>query len=95
MLFLLYFSSNKDALLAVTVFVVLNIVGTLYVITLPEVYYGFGLVLAGFGFYMVGWSRLLAYTNRLDYHTFTKQPVFFVERRGLFRGLVQKLESSD
>jgi uncharacterized membrane protein len=95
MLFLLYFSSNRDALLAVVTFLVLNVVGTLYVITLPEVYYGFGLVLAGLGFYIVGWSRLLAYTNRLDYHTFTKQPVFFVERRGLFRSLVQKLESHE
>lgn len=95
MLFLLYFASNKDALLAVATFLILNIVGTLYVITLPEVYYGFGLVLAGLGFYMVGWTRLMAYTKRLDYHTFTKQPVFFVERRGLFRGLVHKLESRE
>ena len=93
MLFLLYFSSNRDALIAVTTFLVLNVIGTLYVITLPEVYYGFGFVLAGLGFYLVAWSLLLAYTKRLDFHTFTKQPVFFVERRGIFRGLVRKLES--
>ena len=95
MLFLLYFASNKDALLAVATFLILNVVGTLYVITLPEVYYGFGLVLAGLGFYLVGWTRLMAYTKRLDYHTFTKQPLFFIERRGLFRGLVHKLESRE
>jgi len=92
MLFLLYFSSNRDALISVAVFLILNIVGTLYVITLPEVYYGFGFVAAGLGFYMVSWYLLMAYTKRLDYHTFTKQPVFFVERKGLFRRWVRNLE---
>lgn len=92
MLFLLYFASNKDALLAVSVFLLLNVFGTLYTITLPEVYYGFGLVLAGLGFYMAGLLLLISYTRNLDYRVFTNQPVFFEERRGVFRWILGRLE---
>lgn len=93
MLFLLYFASNKDALLAVVPLLVLNVIGTWYTITLPEVYYGFGFVLASMVFYLVALQRLFAYTDRLDYFIFTKQPVFFVQKKGLFASIVHKLET--
>jgi uncharacterized membrane protein len=92
-LFLLYFASNTDALWAAATLLFLNAIGTWYTITLPEVYYGFGFVVASTAFYLVALERLYAYTARLDYHIFTKQPVFFVQKKGLFTRLVQKLEA--
>lgn len=93
MLFLLYFASNTDALLAVLPFLALNIVGTLYTITLPESYYGFGFVAACAVYYLVAEMRLFSYTEHLDYFIFTKQPVFFVKKKGFFTRIVSKLEA--
>ncbi len=91
-LFLLYFSSNTDALWSTLVLLVLNFFGTLYTLTLPEVYYGFGFVFASAVFYLVALQRLFSYTSRLDFHIFTKQPVFFVRKKGLLTRFVQRLE---
>jgi uncharacterized membrane protein len=91
-LFLLYFSSNTDALWAATTLLIFNALGTWYTITLPEVYYGFGFVVACTVFYLVGLERLYSYTKRLDYHILTKQRVFFIQKQGLLTRLVRKLE---
>lgn len=93
LLFLLYFSSNTDALWAALVFAVSNTVGTLYTITLPQAYYGFGFVFAGIALYLVAIQLLYSYTSRLDYYIFTKQPVFFIQRKSLFTRLADKLDS--
>ncbi len=93
MLFLLYFANNKDALLAVLPFFAINVLGTLYTITLPETYYGFGFVAASAVYYIVAEARLFAYTDRLDYFIFTKQPVFFVKKKGFFTRFVSRLEA--
>jgi uncharacterized membrane protein len=92
MLFLLYFASNKDALLAVLPFLAVNVVGTLYTITLPEPYYGFGFVAASAVYYLVAEERLFSYTEHLDYYIFTKQPVFFVKKKGFFTRIVSRFE---
>jgi len=92
MLFLLYFASNTDALWAAAALLIFNAVGTWYTFTLPEVFYGFGFVVACTVFYLVCLERLYSYTKRLDYHILTKQPVFFVQKRGLLTRLVRKLE---
>jgi uncharacterized membrane protein len=93
MLFLLYFSSNTDALWAAFVFFVANALGTYYTISMPETYYGFGFIIAGALLYLISLRLLFSYTNRLDYYIFTKQPVFFIQKQGLFSLLVQKLEA--
>lgn len=93
MLFLLYFASNTDALWAAAALLVFNILGTLFTLTLPDVYYGFGFVIASLAFYLVGLQRLYSYTARLDFYIFTKQPVFFVQKKGWFTRLVRKLEA--
>ena len=92
-LFLMYFSSNADALLSTAVLLVLNFLGTLFTLALPEVYYGFGFVLASAAFYLVSLQRLFSYTSRLDFYIFTKQPVFFIRKKGLLTRLVQRLEA--
>lgn len=92
-LFLLYFSNNGDALLTTAVLLVLNFFGTVFTLTLPEVYYGFGFVFASAIFYLVSLQRLYSYTSRLDYYIFTRQPVFFIKKRGVLTRLVQRLEA--
>lgn len=92
-LFLLYFASHSDALWATASLLVVNFLATLYSLSLPEVYYGFGFVVANVVFYLVALQRLFAYTARLDFHIFTKQPVFFVQKKGRFTRLVRKLEA--
>jgi len=92
-LFLLYFSSNTDALWAVSAFVVFNTLGTLYTISLSQTYYGFGFVVAGVVLYMVALRLLFSYTDRLDFYIFTKQPVFFVQKKGFLTSLADRLDS--
>ena len=93
MLFLLYFAANTDALLTVLPFLAINVLGTLYTITLPESYYGFGFVAASAVYYLVAESRLFSYAERLDYFIFTKQPIFFVKKKGFFTRFVSRLEA--
>ncbi|MFN8382602.1 MAG: exopolysaccharide Pel transporter PelG [Anaerolineales bacterium] len=93
MLFLLYFSSNTDALWAVSSFFVVNTLVTLYTISLSQAYYGFGFVLAGVVLYIVALRLLFSYTDRLDYYIFTKQPVFFVQKKSFLTRLADRLDS--
>ncbi|KAA0276866.1 MAG: hypothetical protein EDM79_06220 [Chloroflexi bacterium] len=92
LLFLLYFSSNRDALLASAMFFVANTALTFYTISLPQTYYGFGFIVASIILYLVALRRLYSYTDRLDYHIFTEQPVFFVQKRSILTNLIQKLD---
>ena len=92
MLFLLYFSSNRDAFWAAATLLVLNFVGTFWTLALPDVYYGFGFLVASAAFYLVGLQRLFSYTAHLDFHVFTGQPVFFHQKKGWFARLVRDPE---
>jgi uncharacterized membrane protein len=95
MLFLLYFANNRDAMWSAAALLAVNTIATMYVNTLPEVYYGFGFVLAGMAFYISTLIFLWSYTRKLDFYTFSKQPIFFIEKRGFFRPLVRRLESQE
>jgi len=92
MLFLLYFSQYKDAFVTALAFLLVNTLGTLYTITLPEVYYGFGFVAAGLTMYLVSLGLLSSYTKRVDYHIFSTQPIFFVEKKGILTRLARRLD---
>ena len=93
MLFLMYFSNNTDALIATLTLLVCNILGTWISLSFPAEFYGFGFVFASAVFYLVGLQRLYSYTKRLDYYIFTKQPVFFTQKKGFFTSLIEKLEA--
>lgn len=92
-LFLLYFSDNRDALRSSAIFCISNTLGTWYTILLPQAFYGFGFMLAGIILYLASLRALFLYTDRLDYHIFTKQPVFFVQRRSFFTRIADQLDS--
>lgn len=93
MLFLLYFADNEDALWSVIPFLLINILGTLYTLTLPESFYGVGFVVASMVYYLIAEVKLFSYTARLDFYILTKQPVFLIKRRGFFSRLVNTLEA--
>lgn len=94
MLFLLYFANNEDALWSVIPFLAINALGTFFTLTLPEVYYGFGFVVASIAYYLVAQALLFSYISRLDFFILTKQPVFIVKKRGFFSRLVGRLEAN-
>ena len=92
LLFLLYLSNYRDAMLASAVLFVVNVVGTAITIRLPEYYYGFGFVAAGLCFFVTAWVRLAASINHLDYEIFCKQPIFLRPRNGTLTRLARRLD---
>ena len=95
MLFLLYFSNYKSALITAASFLVMNTVGTWYtIVALPEVYYGFGFLAAGVTIYLLALVFLAAHSKHIDHFVFSTQPIFFVQKRGLLTRLARKLDQS-
>jgi len=94
MLFLLYFSNYASALKASFAFVLVNALGTLYTISLPEVFYGFGFVAAGIMFYVISLFYLSLHTKHIDHFIFSNQPIFFYEKYGPLKRLVRRLEKT-
>lgn len=93
MLYLLYFSNNKDALITTCTLLLVNTIGTWITIQLPANFYGFGLVAGGFAMYVIGWMRLSSYTNRLDYFVFCRQPIFYTDPNGFLARLARRLDA--
>lgn len=93
-LFLLYLSDYRDAMFAAMTLFVVNTVGTLITLALPQFYYGFGFLVASLGMFIVGWVRLAAYINRLDYNIFCKQPIFIQEKNGWLSRLARRLDAN-
>jgi uncharacterized membrane protein len=94
LLFLLYLSDYRDAMLAALALFVASTVGTLVTLALPEFFYGFGFVLASLFMFSAAWIRLSAYVNRLDYNIFCRQPVFMKIQNKWLTRLARKLDSS-
>lgn len=80
-------------MLSVIPFLGINVLGTFFVLRLPESFYGLGFVLASVTYYIIAEARLFSYTARLDFFILTKQPVFIAKKRGFFSKLVSKLET--
>ena len=92
LLYLLYFAADTATLFpALTLFIV-NTVGTYFTLSQPTNYYGFGFVAAAFAMLVIGWWKLVSFTQHLEYHVFCRQPVFIQPNRGLFFKIVLMLE---
>lgn len=92
LLYLLYFSADQAALYpAITLFLV-NAVGTYFTLSKPSNFYGFGFVLAAFTMFIVGWRKLVSFTQHLEYYVLCQQPVFVQPNEGIFVRLVRRLE---
>lgn len=94
MLFLLYLSDYRDAMIVAFVLLVVSTVGTWLTLYLPEYYYGFGFVTGSFVMFVLAWMLLSSYINRLDYNIFCKQPIFIKEQNGWLTRLARRLDNN-
>lgn len=95
LLYLLYFSADMAALFPALTLFIFNTVGTYLTLSQPTNYYGFGFVTAAFAMFIVGWWKLVSFTQHLEYHIFSQQPIFIQPNKGFFMRLVQKLEKGE
>jgi uncharacterized membrane protein len=93
MLILLYFTDYKGALASTAVFAATTVGFTFASLLFPDVYYGFGFLLASFAFVIVAVIRLDHFTKRLPYYILSVQPLIYEEKVGLFTRLANLLEN--
>ena len=92
MLMTLYFSDNKGALFSSFVFAVCSVAGTWICMRGDSRYYGFGFLIAGIVFTLVGLIRLVTYIKKLSYHVISTQPLSETKVTGPATWLSEKLE---
>jgi uncharacterized membrane protein len=74
-LFLLYLDRRRAVLLVVTIFLLGNAGLTLVSLSLGEMFYGVGYLVACWGGAILGWWLLNAHLKHLEYSTFMNQPI--------------------
>ncbi len=92
MLILLYFTDYKGACITTGIFAVATIVLTVISLFLPNVYYGFGFLLASMIFTVAVALRLDYFTKKLSYYILSVQPLVAEDRSGMFARLGTYLE---
>ena len=92
MLILLYFTDYKGACITTALFAGCTIVFTLVSLLFPNVYYGFGFLLAAMAFVIATARRLDYFTKRLPYYILSVQPLVAEDRSGRFSRLGVFLE---
>jgi polysaccharide biosynthesis protein PelG len=93
LLYILYFAADTLALYPAFTLFFANAIGTYVTLSLPSNYYGFGFVFASLCMLLVGWWKLLSFTNHLEYHVFCQQPIFIKPNEGLLFKFLNWLES--
>jgi len=91
LLMLLYFEARAEALIVTAVFFVANVVLTAAFLPLGSAYLGLGLFLSALIALLLSIWLLSAYLKRLEYITFTRQPYFPQQEKGLFVSLADRL----
>ena len=92
MLILLYFTDYKGACITTAVFAASTIVCTLISLQFPNVFYGFGFLIASMIFVIVTTLRLDYFTKKLPYYILSVQPLVAEDRSGVFARLGVFLE---
>ncbi len=92
MLILLYFTDYKGALITTAVFAVTTVIFSLLSLLFPNIYYGFGFLIAAMIFAFVCVVRLNYFTKRLPYYILSVQPLVSEDRSGMFTRLGVFLE---
>ena len=92
MLILLYFTDYKGACITTAIFAVTTVVFTIISLFFPNVYYGFGFLLAAMVFAVATALRLDYFTKKLPYYILSVQPLVAEDRSGLFARLGLYLE---
>lgn len=92
MLILLYFTDYKGACITTALFAVCTVVFTVISLFFPNVYYGFGFLLATLVFTVATALRLDYFTKRLPYYILSVQPLVAEDRSGFFARMGLYLE---
>lgn len=92
MLILLYFTDYKGACITTALFAGCTVVFTVISLFFPNVYYGFGFLLATLVFTVATALRLDYFTKRLPYYILSVQPLVAEDRSGFFARLGVYLE---
>lgn len=92
MLILLYFTDYKGACVTTALFAACTVVFTVISLFFPNVYYGFGFLLATLVFTAATALRLDYFTKRLPYYILSVQPLVAEDRSGFFARLGVYLE---
>ncbi len=92
MLMLLYFTDYKGAFFATGLFAAGSVVLSVISLFLPQVYYGFGFLIASMIFVITAIVRLDYFTKRLPYYILAVQPLVNEDKSGVFRKMKVFLE---
>lgn len=92
MLILLYFTDYKGAFLASGIFAAGSVGLSVISLFFPQVYYGFGFLIASMLFLLAGMQRLDYFTKRLPYYILAVQPLVSEDKSGTFRKMRVFLE---
>lgn len=85
MLILLYFTDYKGAFFATGIFAAGSAALSAISLLLPQVYYGFGFLIASMAFLIAGIYRLDYFTKRLPYYILAVQPLVSEDKSGVFK----------
>ncbi len=92
MLILLYFTDYQGAFWATGIFATGSVLFSVISLLFPQVYYGFGFLVASMAFLVVGIYRLDYFTKRLPYYILAVQPLVSEDKSGVFRKMKVFLE---
>lgn len=92
MLILLYFTDYKGACLTTALFAASSTIFTIISLFFPNVYYGFGFIIASMVFVVATALRLDYFTKNLPYYILSVQPLVAEDRSGLFARIGTFLE---
>jgi len=92
LLYLLYFAADSAAVFPAFTLLAVNVIGTSLTLNLPRNFYGFGFVAAAFAMFLIGWWKLVSFTQHIEYHVFCQQPIFIQPKKGLLTQIVRRLE---
>lgn len=90
---LLYFDDRKGACVLSGLFAFLSTAGSLIGLKIGIQAYGLGFLAAAAVTSVIGLKYLYGYLNRLEYHVFCSQPLFYEDPDGSFLHLARRLEA--
>jgi len=91
-LFLLYLSKYRDAMTASMILFLVNTLGSIASLGLPQYYLGFGFLAAGVCLFLTAWIKLAASISHLDHDIFCNQPIFVTQKNGALSRLARRLD---
>ena len=92
---LLYFDDRTGAVMVMGLFAGLSVLFSVAVMFFGIEWYGMGFLAAGVVSSVVGLVYLRRFLDRLEYHVFCRQPLFYEEPQGIFIKLAELINEQD